>query len=74
MIAGFWIAIEDEREMVARCCRCGGKMTSEQQEEPRCYMCGWRDYSLTDSSREIYWGVMKASNNKIKEENEDVRN
>jgi len=39
-------------------------MTSDQQEEPRCYTCGYRNWDLTDNSREIYWGVMKASNKK----------
>ena len=42
------------------CPRCNGRIHFGQ-EEPLCFICGYRDFTLTNNAREVFWGIERLS-------------
>lgn len=45
---------------IARCPRCDGRVRFDQ-EEPRCFVCGYRDFTQTNNTHEVFWGIERLS-------------
>ena len=42
------------------CPRCNGRIHFGQ-EEPLCFICGYRDFTRTNNAQEVFWGVERLS-------------